>query len=415
VRAASPVFDIATGARTRPDRALANRAVMQVVLLTGHHPASARRAGFHWLADAWRRQGHDVLFVTVSVSWLSYLRRDYRTRFPLRKESRGIRRLPDGMQGFVWFTPWHPANLRLAVLNRLSTPLFARYDQLSLGPLQEPLRTADLILFESTPAILLAQRVRRLNPRARIVYRVSDDVRALRMHPIVIEREPEVLDVFDLISAPSAGLHAKFASLSHVQSKAKLYPHGLQVDLFDAPCENPYADGFTRHAVFSGISHIDYDALRIAAESHPDIGFHYFGPLDVAPFVRLRNVTLHGERPFRETVPYIRHADLGLQAVRPIPGVEALADSLKMLQYAYCKLPTIAPALMRSTRSNVFSYDAVTLKAIGTAVSRALAADRNAFPAVTLLSWDDVANLLAGPLASSPVATNTGSDADALP
>lgn len=40
----------------------------KIVLLSQHVLDSARRAGFHWLADAFWRAGWDVTFVTTGIS-----------------------------------------------------------------------------------------------------------------------------------------------------------------------------------------------------------------------------------------------------------------------------------------------------------------------------------------------------------
>ncbi len=58
----------------------------RVVLITGHYWNSKRKAGFHWLADAFLRQGWEVVFFTAPpapLSLLSVIRRDYRLDYPV--------------------------------------------------------------------------------------------------------------------------------------------------------------------------------------------------------------------------------------------------------------------------------------------------------------------------------------------
>ena len=46
------------------------------------------------------------------------------------------------------------------------------------------------MIFESKPGLLLYEQCRRLNPRARYVYRVSDALRGLRSsHPVVVQAD----------------------------------------------------------------------------------------------------------------------------------------------------------------------------------------------------------------------------------
>src|SRR5262245_40502738 len=59
----------------------------RVVLVTGHYLESKRKAGFHWLADAYWRAGWEVIFLTTAISWLSWLQRNYRMAYPILREA----------------------------------------------------------------------------------------------------------------------------------------------------------------------------------------------------------------------------------------------------------------------------------------------------------------------------------------
>jgi len=364
---------------------------MRVVLLSGHYLESKRKAGFHWLATAYRDQGHDVVFATVSLSWLSALRRDHRMQYPVRAEANRLCATPSGIASYVWFTPWHPANLRSAALNALSAPLFRRYGTLPLGDLEAPLRHADLVVFESTPAIALTERVRALNPRARLVYRVSDDVRLLRMHPVVIEAEDRAIPHFDLVSVPSTFMMRHFGRFPN----ARVHHHGIRKDVFDAPCESPYDGRWTANAVLVGNSHFDYDFVHHAADRFPTVGFHLIGPLDRAQLPQRENVLAYGEMPFQATIPYVKHADVGLQIRAYSPGAESLSDSLKVIQYSHCRLPIVAPDFLAGTRSNVHGYRPGDAESMHAAMHAALRADRAAIPTDDIRTWDELATVLA--------------------
>ncbi|NJN40550.1 MAG: glucuronosyltransferase, partial [Gammaproteobacteria bacterium] len=68
-----------------------------------------------------------------------------------------------------------------------------------------------------------------MNPNARMVYRVSDDLRTLRVHPSLHEREMELAPLFDRISSPTASIHEKFATFH----SAAIDPHGVPVHLYE--------------------------------------------------------------------------------------------------------------------------------------------------------------------------------------
>src|SRR5262249_6005395 len=120
----------------------------RVILISGHYLRSRRRAGFHHLAEAYRRAGWDVTLLTAAISLLSRLRGDYRFEYPVLAEANRLIPIDEQLTSFVLMTRTHPGNLRFGLANRLSTPWFARYARLALGPLEESLRRADLVIFE---------------------------------------------------------------------------------------------------------------------------------------------------------------------------------------------------------------------------------------------------------------------------
>lgn len=359
----------------------------RVVLISYHYLASERRAGFHWLADAFWRMGWDVTFVTAPISWISWLRRNERFRYPVREEANRLRETEIGLSSYVLFTPFHPVDLRLGLLNRLSAPLALRYKRTSLVGLEERLGRSDLVVFESTPALLLLDQVRKLASGARLVYRVSDPLELVGAHPAVQRWETEVSPRFDLVSVPSDYLLRRFTGASNVQ----LHHHGVQGELYDRPVESPY-DGHV-NVCFTGNSHFDADAVEAAAGLFPDWRFHVIGRVR-AP--RRPNILAYGELPFEETVPFVKHADIGLQTRVRERGAAALTDSLKVLQYTYCGLPVVAPDFLTTARENVFHYSADSPDSIGVALERAHAYGRHPELRLGVPSWFEVARALAG-------------------
>lgn len=368
---------------------------MNAVLITGHYLHSKRRAGFHHLADALVESGWRVVFLTSALSWLSCLRRDERLTRRLRGEMNRLVPAGDRLASFVWFSRWHPANLRLALLNRWSYPRFARYGDLLPPAACELVEAADLVVFESTPGLLLYDRCRRIRPAARYVYRVSDDLRMLRNHPAVIDCEERIAGEFDLVSTPSEFLHRRFAHLP----RARLMHHGIHKALFDADCPDPYPrDGRVR-CVYVGASHFDFDFLERASAAMPEAAFHVIGP--IRPLPRRANVIGYGEMAFAETVPYVKHADVGLATRCYAPGAESLTDSLKVIQYTYCRLPIVAPEFLRCARPNVVYYAPGRTETMVAAIRAARAVDRAGIDRSGIRSWREMATELAGANATS--------------
>ena len=362
-----------------------------VTFITGHYYPSRRRAGFHNLADAALRLGYRVNFVTVAYSLLSYLRNDYRIHVPgIRRNHNRAVRLGNGLVSYVHFTLWHPMTFLFAPLNALSMRWMDAYGRGELGAMLPLVRETDIFVFESCPGLFLFRQIREINPAARMVYRVSDDVRILgSTHPRLIEVERELAPCFDLISVPSAAMLDMFPGVP-----VRLDRHGLDTGAYDDCTRSPYAPG-TRNAVFVGTGYMDADFLRSAAPAHPGCQFHIIGPMKDE--LRLPNVRFHGEMPFRETVPYIKFADVGLGIRTFRKGyASTLTDSLKILQYRYCGLPIISPDFLDLHREGVFYYHPGDAASCAAALGNALAHGRHADYAAEVRTWDEVAASLLG-------------------
>jgi len=356
----------------------------RVVFVTSHYLNSDRKAGFHWLAESFWRAGWQVLFFTESISWLSLLRR----RVPFVREANQLCHVRERMDSYVWLTPFHPINFRIGALNRLSGPLLKLYPRFSLGAAEPEIEQADLFVFDSDHGLFLFDRFKELNPRARFVYRVSDDVRMMRHHPVVPTQEDRIVAKFDLVSVPTTPMAKRFPEPVNV----KVHFHGLEKSLFDQPHANPYQTS-RPNVLYVGKHYFDADFMVRAVRLFPKWSFHVFGAVGELP--NAPNLTCHGERPFVELIPYLQHADIGLQNLTYTPGAEWFTDSLKMFQYTYCRLPIVAPSFLRNARPHVFYYEPGDEPSIRAALLAASAYERTQITTDSVLSWDDVALKLA--------------------
>jgi len=361
----------------------------QVVLVTANYVESRRKTGFHWMADAFWRSGWDVLFFTESISWLSWLRNDQRFQYPIFRDANRLRRVRERLHSYIWFTPFNPGNLRLKMFNSLSRPVFRQYSTLLLKhQVARKIEGADLFVFDSTHGLFLFDRFKQMNPRARFVYRVSDDIPMMGNHPLLLETEERITPQFDLVSTPSEYIQRRFAHLS----QARLHKHGLRKELFDQIHDCPYK-GTGPFVIYVGREYFDHDFLQRALRLFPTWSFHIFGSIPHLPVAA--NLTVYGERPFEEMIPYLKYADIGLQTRAYKPGAECLTDSLKMHQYTYCKLPIVAPQFLKNSRPHVFYYQPGDDATIRQALIDAARFDRSKVPLKDVWSWDEMVARLA--------------------
>lgn len=359
----------------------------RVVLVTGHYWNSKRKAGFHWLADAFLQSGWEVLFLTTSLSWLSVPRRDHRLGYGLWQELNQLRQHSPQLWSYVAFTALHPANLRSPLLNKLCTPWFQRYgNQVNLRSCEDWLRQSDLVVFESTAGLMLIDRLQALSPRAQLLYRVSDDLRHLRSHPVVLAKEKKCLSTVDWLSVPSPSMYEFFKICGRAPH---LEYHALRKDLFDRPSANPYTM-VGPNLVFSGVAYFDYDFLDRASQALPNWQFHILGPIRNLP--RYPNIHSYGEMPFLETIPYIQYADIGLQTLTYRSGAESFSHSLKTMQYTYCQLPIVAPSYLTSDFSHWYSYKPGVTSSIVRSLRQALEHRRSDISTAQVSSWYELVN-----------------------
>lgn len=358
---------------------------MRIAILSNHYYRSKRKAGFHHLADAWCALGHEVTFITTGFSLFSYLRHDPRTRYPDLERNKLVTERP-GLYSYVHFTTWHPHTLLLPFLDRLTGPYVTRYERFCLGAAEAKIAEADLVVYESCCSLFLVDKCRMLAPGAKHVYRVSDDITAMRsMHPRLEGVEQEIAKKVDLISTPCEYLQQKFSG----QPNALLQPHGMDTSAYDAIDASPYLG--RGHLVFVGNSLLDFEFLRVAAEAFPDLSFHILGPF--ARVVGRENIYYYGELSFRDTIAYVKFADVGLCtiATKNMEYLTSLTDSLKVKQYRYCGLPIIASGAINMRRSGVFYYERGNRESIVRTVRAALSCPKNEDWKTEVNDWKTVA------------------------
>ena len=350
---------------------------------------SKRKADWHFLADAYRDQGWRVLFLTVGLSWASYLRSDHRLGYLGENTKNKVQKVSNNLYSFVLWSKWHPVNLRAGFLNKLTYPLLSHYGNQQIGDAASFVSEADLVLFESTPGLMLFEQLRALNRNGRFVYRASDDPRVVGFHPVVIDAEDKAAPRFDLISLPSP--HMRLRNLPN----AVVHSHGVDKAAFDNCAENPFRSALAaKHVVSVGGTLFDTETLGHAVSLFPNWAFHIIG---WHSGVQAPNVTYYEEMPFVETVPFVKNADVGLALYRYRSGAEYLShSSLKMLQYTYCRLPIVAPAFACAPeRPHTFGYQSGKPASIQEAFAQAASYDRSKIAIDRIPSWTALAEALA--------------------
>jgi 2-beta-glucuronyltransferase len=324
------------------------------------------------LAEAFRDAGWTVRFVTTGVSRLSFLKRDPRLDRLQRTDCNRWITAPDGVETYVYCPLVHPF-ARYVGINPITDHLFARLYRDGLrADLGRGVAASDLVVFESSAALLLFEEVGRLAPRARRVYRVSDDVRVVGMAPSILAAEDAAVGRFDLISVPSRVLlQERFTHLA----TARFHPHGLDLQRLEAARDAPQPELDRPACVALGTTLFNAELLALCAQARPDVRFYIVGALPAKCRIKLPNITWFGELPFEEALKMAAACDIAAAFYRAEEGTTYLAEtSNKIAQYIFFQKPIVGPRHLAALlgRVSFFAVDPQTEAGAREAIDRAL-------------------------------------------
>lgn len=389
---------------------------LKILMLTGHVYSSKRKAGFHHLAKALMDENHEVTFCTVPNSVLEVgdsildvvlsskdayiverrMASFFQAAFP-KKQGKLIETSYISLA-----TNIQKSKSKLNFLYRFNN--IVNIDKLLKeifmhGYCKSFSEKYDVIIFESTNGLLLFDYLRIKNPNARLIYRVSDDLEVVNGIQEVIQYEEKILPKFDLISSPSSQIASKL-KLKSPSARIITQYHGIEKSLFDKDYPNPYS-GSCKNFVFVGSGFMDEEFLKIASEINQNWTFHIIGNLPRP--IKSDNIIYYGEISFSETIPYLKHADCGLQILAYTKGIEAFEKSLKYIQYTYLRLPIIAPKYMKLKHKHTFLYEP-TKASIENAILKALEYNRSLIHTNDILSWSEISkDIILSTLNNEPI------------
>lgn len=384
---------------------------MKILFISPHaFLPSTRKTSVHFVSQALAERGHDVSTVSVGFSTLTYLKDPslYRALASAQK-NRFVEQSP-GYRSACYMPLFHPFSTHNPTLNRATGWFFRLYGHVLPRFLKEELRTTDAVFLEGGTSICLFDAIRSYNPNVLLVYFRRDHLDSIGASSYLTDVEQRIAPLFDHVCVPSQCM------ARHLPAKSKVayLPQGIEKRAFDLCTTSPYPRN-SRNAVVVGNMLFDKDAVSAMAASAPNVRFHLFGSGICGPFPE--NVTVYGERPFGETVPFIKFADFGIAPYKMSKRERYLVQSsLKLIQYSYCQLPIVAPDLLAGCRDNLILYRQEGEDDWPGVIGRALEAKRSPAWRQGILSWEDVAIRVEEQLAAlrAPQACGAGFAEDAV-
>ena len=356
------------------------------LLISGHDFRSKRKANVHFIARELAKRG-TTRFFSIGFSALSIITRDPRASLWTRANRIEVHRDVDC---YLWRSPVHPVNLRRSWLGSLERAGFEIYRHLFPKILKQWIRDATVIAIESGLPLIAFDLIKRLNPRARIIYLCSDSLDTIGCSAYLKDGLQRAATSFDVIRIPSPLLATEFPS----GSRLRTIPQGMD----EMPARNQRASPFKGgvNMVSVGSMLFDRSFFEAAAPVFPDLTFHIIGAGKNAAGLSAPNIRLYGEMPFDETVAYIEYADVGIAPYGGNKVSPYLVDtSMKLLQYEAYGLPAVCPLAVAGNRPGRFGYLPGNAESIQKAIAAARSLGR--FPSRAPVSWSEVTDRILSP------------------
>ena len=380
----------ATIIHTDPDRSSAGvqprDSSVKALFISAHDFRSLRRASIHFIAAEMAQRG-TTRFFSVGLSRLSEHRGD--TRSSLSGQANRVV-TQEGVECYLWRMSWHPFNMRRPQLEPVESALFRAYRLMVPTIPRQWMRESDIVFIESGIAVIFIADIKRLNPKARIIYLASDDLDVIDAATTIKRDFHRHFDKIDTVRLPSRYM---VPSMPHSRSSI-LVPHGVDRSIAAARYPSPYGD--RRACVAVGSMLFDASFFRIASLAYPDLDFHIIGAGKSADDLKGDNIIVHPEMAFAKTLPYVQHAAFGVAAYRDDKTPRYLIDtSLKLKQFGLFSIPAVCPVFALGDAPGRFGYTPGDAPSITAAIAAAL---NNTTPIVdTSQTWNDVVDRLMRP------------------
>ncbi len=357
------------------------------LVLSVHDFRSRRKASVHFIATELAKRGQ-VRFYSTGLSRLSEHRGDTRTDLAPRANRVEVE---NGVECYLQRGFWHPFRIMKPGMGPLESAMFRFYRWRMPSILKQWIQQADVVFIESGMAAVYIADVKRLNPKARLVYLASDDLSVVGAAQTIRKEFSRNFDKIDLVRLPSRLL---LAGMPHSRN-AIFAPQGVDRDLMERPRPSPFKGRLACVSVGSML--FDASFFNLAAPEFPDLDVHIIGAGRAAEALDKRpNIIVHDEMPFEETLGYIQNCAFGVAPYKDANTPRYLFDtSLKLKQFAFFGKPAVCPEFAAGGDKSRFGYVPGNRTSILTAIRGALTCTDTI--TLDIPTWGEVVDRLLAP------------------
>jgi 2-beta-glucuronyltransferase len=364
-----------------------NETAENYLVISAHDYRSPRKAGIHFVTDELKKRGA-TRFFSLRYSKLSKYTEDPRLSLDALANKLTHH---DGVECYLWKTLIHPVNTRRSWLRAPESLVYSWYARGDNDIFKKWVREATVILLESGISPIFFDTIKKLNPQAKIVYRVSDTLDAINAGHFVTKTFARVAPQIDTVVLISKHLADSVPS----DHNLAYCPQGIDPALMNEGDPSPYQGG--KHAVSVGSMLFDPNFFVIASKLFPEVHFHIIGSGHGRHSDYGDNVSVYGEMPFALTLRYIKHADFGIAPYysNALP-VYLRETSLKLIQYDFFRVPAVCPEFIAADYAGRFGYTIGDKKSIEQAITLALTTPRTT-GSLPHLNWNEVVDRMLAP------------------
>lgn len=256
----------------------------KICFITYHNWETKRHGGFHQFAQASAEQGIETLFFSFSRPYYIKFKHDERLNSTVLKNLvKGVDYIigKGTIHNITWPTLALPGRLRNFFPYKVNKWLMTH----SLMPFKKFknkwLQDVDCFVFESCDAVLLATKIKKEFPKAKIIYRPSDPLWEFSNDFFNEIGEKEMLELADIVLTVNqesiVGYEHKYPEI-FIKSKYKCIPNGVYLNDYQKEYECPVELNYPKTACYIGSFLPDWNLLLSASKAFPQLRFIVITP-----------------------------------------------------------------------------------------------------------------------------------------
>ncbi|GAB7257506.1 GumK N-terminal domain-containing glycosyltransferase [Polaribacter sp. OB-PA-B3] len=295
----------------------------KIVFLTFHNWESKRQGGFHKFAEGFANKGWKVFFFSVPRPYYSYFKKDERlNKAVLKKLSKGVKYTvgKGELHNLTLPTLALPGGIRKFFSNNINEYLQKSSLRSTNKFLKNKFKGVSHFVFESNEALLYYKKIKKLFPKAKIIYRPSDPVCANKnASKYIIAAEKEILFNADAVFIVNDENFDTVTCFYKEYTKAKnctILNNGVDLDAYTKMYSKPEVLQKENTVLYVGARDIDWDMIVSAAQLDKHLNFVIVCPekpnQNFLEFLKKENTNLFyipGIKP-TEVPSYITNADV---------------------------------------------------------------------------------------------------------